>query len=182
MLQRLRSHKVQRLLSLVISVVCVAAVAWWVLQQDAPTWPDGDHLPWIAAALLADAATYLLRGWRWHHIMHLSAIEHRRDDAVALTIVGYMGNNVLPARGGELLRIGIMHGRATARRRELLGSVVAERVLDAAVLAALFVAMTWVEGANAPVGQLPATLTAGGLVALAIALAAYMAVRRRGRL
>ena len=71
------------------------------------------------------------------------AIPHRRRDAFGLTLVGYMGNNVLPARGGELLKIGLLGARTTARRREVLGTVIVERVLDAGVLAVLFVVLTW---------------------------------------
>jgi hypothetical protein len=40
-----------------------------------------------------------------------------------------------PARGGEVLKIGILGTRSSSRRREILGSVVAERLLDAVVLA-----------------------------------------------
>ena len=81
------------------------------------------------------ACTLALRGWRWHRVMALrTAIPHRRRDALGLTLVAYMGNNVLPARGGEVLKIGILGARTTARRREILGTVIAERLLDAAVL------------------------------------------------
>jgi uncharacterized membrane protein YbhN (UPF0104 family) len=179
-LRVLRSPASRRVLGLLISAVCLAAVAWWVSRQDAPTWPDADHLPWIAAALAADAVTYLLRGWRWHHVMHLADIDHRRSDALGLTAVGYMGNNVLPARGGEVLRIGLLGSRSTARRREILGSVVAERVLDAAVLAALFAVMTLAGVAGAPAGSAPAIVAGALLVGGAVALGAYEAARRRG--
>jgi uncharacterized membrane protein YbhN (UPF0104 family) len=181
-LQRLRTPLAQRLIGLAISLVCAGAVAWWITLQDAPTWPDAAHLPWIGAALVADAVTYLLRGWRWHHIMHLSGIEHRRSDALAITLVGYMGNNVLPARGGELLRIGLMHSRSSARRREILGSIVAERLLDGAVLAGLFVLMTWLGAGVLHDGGLAASVVAVALVAAGVALAVYVAMRRRGRM
>jgi hypothetical protein len=49
-----------------------------------------------------------------------------------------MGNNVLPVRGGELLRVGLLGQRTTARWREILSSVIAERLLDAWVLAAMW--------------------------------------------
>jgi glycosyltransferase 2 family protein len=112
--------------------------------------------------------------------MRLGEIPHRRADAYRLTLVGYMGNNVLPARGGEVLRIAILGSRTTAKRRTILGSIIAERILDAAVLAALFAVLTWVGVAHAPVGQWPATVAAAGLVLGGIALAGYLALRRRG--
>ena len=105
-----------------------------------------------------------MRGFRWHRILRLTEIPHERADAYRLTLVGYMGNNVLPVRGGEVLRIGLLGSRTTARRREILGSVVAERLLDAAVLAALFAVLTWANVADAPAGQTPAAVAAVALV------------------
>ena len=121
-----------------------------------------------------------VRGFRWHRILRLTEIPHERADAYRLTLVGYMGNNVLPVRGGEILRIGLLGSRTTARRREILSSVIAERLLDAAVLAALFAILTWFNVADAPAGQTPAAVAAVALVLAAIALAAYLALRRRG--
>ena len=127
------------------------------------------------------AGNFALRGWRWHRIMLHAGVEHRRRDALGLTLVGYMGNNVLPARGGELLRIGLLGARSSARRREILGTVIAERLLDAAVLVALFVLLTWAGVAGSPGGQSEAALAAGGLLACAAALALYLRLRRGGR-
>jgi uncharacterized membrane protein YbhN (UPF0104 family) len=75
-----------------------------------------------------------------------------------------------------------LHGRSSSRRREILGSIVAERLLDAAVLGGLFVVMTWAGAGGAPTGQLPADLAAAVLVVGGAALAVYVAMRRRGRL
>ena len=179
--KRSRRPALQRLLGLAVSLICVAAVGVWISRQESPTWPDAAHLRWIAAALAVDSLTYTLRGWRWHHIMHLAGIAHRRADAFALTVVGYMGNNVLPARGGELLRIGLLGARTTARRREVLGSIVAERLLDAAVLIGLFAVMTFAGVTGAPTGKLPAAIAALGLLLAGVGLAGYLALRRRGR-
>ena len=176
------SPKLQRRISLVVSVVALAAVAWWVSKQDAPKLPsDATGYLWLVAALGVYATALTARGWRWHRIMRLAEIPHARADAYRLTLVGYMGNNVLPARGGEVLRIAILGSRTTARRRTVLGSIIAERVLDASVLAALFAVMTWAGVAHRPAGELPAAVAAVALVLLGIALAAYLALRRRGR-
>ena len=58
--------------------------------------------------------------------------------------------------------------------------MIAERLLDAAVLAAMFAVLTWANVADAPAGQTPADIAAIVLVLGAIALAAYLALRRRG--
>src|SRR3954452_15985973 len=175
------SAQLQRRISVLVSVVSLAAVAWWISKQDTPQFPSS---PQGWAYLLAAVCTYGLalgvRGFRWHRILRLIHIPHKRADAYRLVLVGYMGNNVLPLRGGELLRVGLLGSRTTARRREVLSSVVAERLLDAAVLAAMFALLTWANVADAPAGQTPAAIAAVALVLAAIALASYLALRRRG--
>ena len=175
------SFKTQRRLSLLVSLISLAAVAWWISNQSTPQFPDSPQgWAWLVAAVGAYGVALAVRGFRWHRILRLIHIPHQRADAYRLVLVGYMGNNVLPLRGGEILRIGLLSGRTTARRREILSSVIAERLLDAAVLAALFAILTWFNVADAPAGQTPAAIAAVALVLAAIALAAYLALRRRG--
>jgi uncharacterized membrane protein YbhN (UPF0104 family) len=175
------SPKLQRRLSLLVSLVSLAAVAWWISKQDAPRFPgSAGGWGWLLAAVGTYGVALAVRGFRWHRILRLTGIPHARADAYRLTLVGYMGNNVLPVRGGEILRIGLLGTRTTARRREILSSVVAERLLDAAVLAALFAVLTWADVAHAPAGQAPAAIAAVALVLGAIGFASYLALRRRG--
>jgi uncharacterized membrane protein YbhN (UPF0104 family) len=169
-------------LGLVVSAVSLGAVGWWIGRQPAPTLPEsGVGLAWLAVALLLNACTLVLRGWRWRRILLLAGIPHRRREAYGLTVVGYMGNNVLPVRGGELLKIGLLGARTSARHREVLGTVVADRLFDVAVLAALFAALTFADVEGAPSGRAGAALAAAALVGTALGLALYMWLRRRGR-
>jgi uncharacterized protein (TIRG00374 family) len=175
------SPKTQRRLSLLVSIVSLAAVAWWISKQSTPQFPDSaEGWTWLVVAVGVYGVALTVRGFRWHRILRLIHIPHKRADAYRLVLVGYMGNNVLPVRGGEILRIGLLGQRTTARRREILSSVIAERVLDAAVLAALFAILTWFNVADAPAGQTPAAIAAILLVLAAFGLAAYLALRRRG--
>ena len=50
-----------------------------------------------------------------------------------------MGNNVLPARAGDAVRVVLMAPRADASKRTVVGTLVAERLLDVGVLLVLFV-------------------------------------------
>ena len=179
----MRRAGVSSALGLAISAASLVAVVWWILRQPAPELPEsGLGFAWIGLALLTIACTLVLRGWRWHRVLALAGIPHRRRDAYGLTAVGYMGNNVLPARGGELLKIGLLGERTSARRRELLGTVLADRALDAAVLAAVFAALTFAAVDGAPSGSAGAVAAAGALAVAAAALALYRGLRRRGRL
>ena len=167
---------------LLVSGVCLVAVIFWAMQQEPPEFPDSaSELVPIALALVLYAGITVLRGWRWHRMLRLTRISHRQSDAYALTVVGYMGNTVLPARGGELLRVFLLGERTEARRREVLGSIVAERFLDAAALVGLFVVMTWASVAGAPAGQEPALLSVAVAAAGAVLLAGYIVLRRQAR-
>jgi uncharacterized protein (TIRG00374 family) len=168
-------------LAALVSVVSVAAVVRWASGEEAPHLPrSGTGYIWLALALAVTGVALIARAWRWHWILRSAGIEHRRADAIGLTMVGYMGNNVLPARGGELLKVGLLGTRTPARHREVLGTVVTERVLDAGVLVALFAILTWagVKGSASTDGT--ATIAAASLVAVASCAALYLALRRRG--
>ena len=169
-------------LGLLVSAISLAAVIWWISKQESPQLPDSSEgYAWLVAALAAITVNFGLRGWRWHLILRHAAIPHRQRDAYGLTMVGYMGNNVLPARGGELLKIGLLGQRTSARRREILGTVLVERVLDAAVAVALLALLTWAGVDGAPGGRGGAALALAGLGALAGAVALYLRLRRGGR-
>jgi uncharacterized membrane protein YbhN (UPF0104 family) len=177
-----RRPRASSLLGLFVSAISLAAVAWWISKQDSPVLPDSaSGYAWLVVALAVIAVNFTLRGWRWHLIMRRAGVPHRRRDAYGLTMVGYMGNNVLPARGGELLKIGLLGQRTTARRREVLGTVLVERVLDATVLVGLLAILTWAGVDGAPGGRSGATLAVMAVVAAAAAVAGYLWLRRRGR-
>jgi glycosyltransferase 2 family protein len=128
-----------RIASTVISLVFLAAAAWWVSRQKMPSIPSGTHAYLsIAGALLLYGVATLCRGERWHQLLEQTHIHPKRIDSYCVTAVGYAGNNILPARAGEAMRVFLISGRTEASKREALGTIIAERVLDAAVLAIAF--------------------------------------------
>jgi uncharacterized protein (TIRG00374 family) len=174
-----RSHRRDWVAS-AVSIVSLAAVVWWALRQEPPRFPSslGD-IALVAAAVAAYVPITLVRGWRWHRILRHAHIPHQTADAYALIPVGYMGNTVLPARGGEVLRIVLLSRRSGARRREVLGSILAERLLDGVVLLCLFAAMTWAGVAGAPVDRTIVLVVVVAAVVGMLALGAFVVVYRR---
>jgi uncharacterized protein (TIRG00374 family) len=136
----------RRLLPLQIAlwVLPLGAVVWWASTQSAPELPStlsgGMEL---VGALAVYALATLARAERWHAILVAEAIPAKRADTYALVPVGYMGNNVLPARAGELLRVFLLGARTRGGRRTILGSVLVERILDAMALALLLVVLAF---------------------------------------
>ena len=125
--------------STAISLVFLGAAGWWASRQKMPELPSGTtaYLELAGALVLYGFAT-LFRGERWHRLLAHASIHPRRVDTYAITTVGYAGNNVLPARAGEALRTFLVAGRTHSSKRAVLGTIIAERVLDAAVLAIAF--------------------------------------------
>ncbi|HEX4805196.1 MAG TPA: lysylphosphatidylglycerol synthase transmembrane domain-containing protein [Conexibacter sp.] len=174
----------KRLLLLVVWLIPIAGVVWWATKQRAPTFPSssGGIMALVAALALYAVAT-LMRGERWLRILHRADVrEAPRGDAYALVTIGYMGNNVLPARGGELLRTFLLGNRARATKRTILGTILAERVLDALALGVILVVLAagLLHRLPKPNGTL---LLAGGALLVLLLLAAVVAlVRYRERL
>lgn len=125
--------------STVVSVIFLGAAIWWASKQKMPTLPSGSDAYFaLGGALALYALATLCRGERWHQLLGHTSIHPGRLDTYAITTVGYAGNNILPARAGEALRTFLVAGRVEASKREVLGTIIAERVLDAAVLAIAF--------------------------------------------
>ena len=128
------------LLGALVSVVALAAVVWWASKQQAPRLPHTPHqiLALIGAIALYGVAT-LVRGERWQRLLRDEGGVPPRADTYALTAIGYMGNNVLPARAGDAIRVVLMAPPAHTSRRTVVGTLLAERILDIVVLVVLFV-------------------------------------------
>jgi glycosyltransferase 2 family protein len=166
-----------------ISVISVGGVVWWASHQTAPRLPHGaGNIALLVVALLVYAATTVVRGWRWDRILRATHIDHDPKDAYGLVVVGYMGNTVLPARGGEVLRILLLSDRSQARRREALGTILPERLLDATALIVLFAGLTVVGTGDTPAGYAPAFIALGVVIALGIASIVYLRLRIAGRM
>jgi len=173
---------VKRAAWIVVSILSLGAVVWWATRQHAPKMPtSGVGVAWLVASLGAYGLAIVLRGWRWHRILNLSRIPHERADAFWLIPVTYMGNTVLPLRGGEVLRITLLSKRANAGVREVLGSVIAERILDVATLAVLFAVLTLSGVDGAPTGKIAAYVAVTLVLLAAALLFVYLLLRRRGR-
>lgn len=175
------------LLQVVFSVVALAAVVWWASHQPAPSFPHTTRAvtEMIGAALLYAVAT-AIRAERWHAILSITGVKATRSDCYGLTTVGYMGNNVLPARAGELLRVVLLDQKVKAGKRTLLGTIVAERILDLLVLGAmLFIVGYGVLKSHALPSETfahPMILLGAFVVLVALAGIGVLVLRHRGML
>ena len=141
------SSRSLRLLGWAVSILCVAGVVLWALGQDAPRLPtEPSDLAAVAAAVALYGVCTALRAERWRLLLRDVGARPARADAYGLTAVGYMGNNVLPARAGDLMRVVLMAPRAQVSRRGVVGTLLAERAVRPAPAPPAF---TWDDAARA---------------------------------
>jgi hypothetical protein len=166
-----------------ISLILLVAVVWWALHQQTPRLPSGvGSLLALALALLVYACVTAVRGVRWHAILRRAGIRASMAEAQALIVVGYMGNTVLPARGGELLRVFLLGGRTNSSRVTILGTILAERLLDVLALLAMFLALAYVTATGVRGADQLSLVAASVLVVVALVVVAGWRLSRGGRL
>jgi uncharacterized protein (TIRG00374 family) len=126
------------LLGLAIS----AALLAWVLYKIDPrkVWSYAQHAnAWLLlVAVVVATVTFPVRAIRWRLI--LRDAEGRPFPWLPLwraTTIGFMANNLLPARAGEVARAYVASHQLPVRFTTALGSIGVERVFDALVMLGL---------------------------------------------
>ncbi|MBA2644364.1 MAG: flippase-like domain-containing protein, partial [Solirubrobacterales bacterium] len=127
----------------------------------------------FGAVLLYGLAT-LVRGERWHRLLIDQGATPSRRDTHALNAVGYMANNLLPARAGDAVRVVLMAPRAATGMRTVVGTLLAERLLDVAVVLLLFAIVGY--GVLGAIGGDSLGLALGIVAAVAVLGAGIVAV------
>jgi glycosyltransferase 2 family protein len=101
----------------------------------------GVNIPIFALSTAIITSVFWIRAWRWRAILTPVADVPFRARFAAVNI-GFMGNNLLPARMGEFLRAYSLSRTAPVSLVATLASLVVERLFDGImVIALLFLAM-----------------------------------------
>src|SRR5512135_711169 len=98
--------------------VLKAANYWWLL-------------PGVAVYFIA----LWVRSWRWHYLLRpLKAISTR--SMFPIVTMGYAGNNIFPARAGEVVRAVVLKRKEGVPISASLATIIVERVFDGIVMLA----------------------------------------------
>lgn len=104
---------------------------------------------YLALALLWASLSWMVRSLRWRIL--LSAEKSIPPRTVFWAIAaGYLGNYLLPARAGELIRSVLLGEKAHISKSYVLATVLTERIIDACVLALICLATLRRLGTPAP--------------------------------
>ena len=78
-------------------------VSFWMTLKTANYW-------WIIPGVAVYFVAVWVRAWRWHYLLKpIKSIPTRK--MFPITCIGYMGNNIYPARAGEVLRAVVLKRR-----------------------------------------------------------------------
>lgn len=143
----------------VLGIAISVLLLWWVLRgvDVQAVWAGirGMHVGWFTAAIAVTTAGFALRALRWGVLLTpLRAHTSFRSRFAAVTI-GFMGNNLLPARAGEFARVFAFSRMEPVTVSGALGSLVVERFLDGVMILTLLAVVLLSPG-------FPSEVTVGG--------------------
>ncbi|MGC1376470.1 MAG: lysylphosphatidylglycerol synthase transmembrane domain-containing protein [Anaerolineales bacterium] len=90
---------------------------------------------WILPGIAVYFVAVWARAWRWHYLLKPIKEIPTRTMFPVVTI-GYMGNNIYPARAGEVLRAVVLKRREGVPVSASLATIIVERIFDGVVMLA----------------------------------------------
>lgn len=169
----MRRHGGKAALGLSVTLLAL----WWVLRGEdfGEIWTnirEGD-LVLLTAAVAVATAGYLVRAMRWKVLLAPVAPETTLRSRFAAVNIGFMANNLLPARVGEFARAYALSRLEPVSASAAFGSLVVERFMDGVVLLVLLVGPVFTPGfptTGALSAGMGAGLLRGGVIAVVVVM------------
>jgi uncharacterized protein (TIRG00374 family) len=158
---------------LVVSVICLAVVFYFIDPNQLLQALQLADYRLVVTAFLVSFGWLLVRGMVWRTLLQNKATYSQ----VFFTVTeGYLLNNLLPFRLGEVARALLLSQKASLDFWEVLSTILIERFLDVAMAAGLlFITLPFVVGAR---WASEAAIGAGSLVLIGMAIL-YLLARYR---
>jgi uncharacterized protein (TIRG00374 family) len=156
--------------------LAIRDVSWHAMRRSLADIRPG----WLVVALLLLAVAVWMRAERWHLLFARGRRPPRRAVFWSLNI-GYLFNNLLPARAGEAARVVALRREAGVPAARAAASVAVERVFDVASLAVLMLVAAPLLGSSRAARTTELT-SAAVVVLAALPFAAARSGRMRGAL
>lgn len=124
---------------ILIGVIVSAAFLYWALSDldVAEFWRqvrEADYI-WLVPGVVVYFVGVWARTWRWQYLLSpLGRISLRQ--LFPIVCIGYAGNNIYPARAGEVLRAYLLREKTGISISANMATVVVERIFDGLVMLA----------------------------------------------
>jgi uncharacterized protein (TIRG00374 family) len=93
----------------------------------------GANYWWILPGVVVYFGAVWARTWRWHYLLRpIKAVSLKR--LFPMVCIGYFGNNVYPARAGEVIRAFVLRRNDGVSVSASLATIIIERVFDGLVM------------------------------------------------
>ena len=99
---------------------------FWNKVQTANYW-------WLLPSIAVYFVAVWVRAWRWHFLL-VPVKKIPTKTIFPITTIGYMGNNIYPARAGEVLRAVVLKRREGVSISASLATIIVERIFDGVVM------------------------------------------------
>ncbi len=120
-------------LGVIISIVFVALALRGLKLDEVWAGLRAANYLWLVPGVAVYFVGVIVRTWRWHYLLKpLKEVSVRR--LFPVVVIGYMGNNVYPARAGELLRAYVLKRNEGVSVSASLATVIVERIFDGLVM------------------------------------------------
>lgn len=131
---------------------------------------------WLIPAIAVYFVAVWARAWRWDYLIRpLKRVPLRT--IFPIVVIGYMGNNIYPARIGELLRAYVLKRKENVPVSASLATVIIERVFDGVVMLGFVIfnlpALAAISGDSGFVGSIE-QVAIWGTVIFALVLAVFL--------
>ena len=128
---------------------------------------------YLAPALILTFASYYLRALRWKFLLE-PIKKTRLSNLFPSTLIGYMANNLLPARLGELVRAYVLGRKEGIETSAVFASLVVDRLCDGFTILVVLVVTFFTIRLPAGKEEMQQGLVTGGYVTFALYLGVLM--------
>jgi len=128
-----RRHLLGFIIGILVSILCLV-IALWGIEWD-QIWEGFQKANYFTLPILMVLlfSVFWLKAIRWRLLLQ-PLRKFQTQEVVPPLMIGFMGNNLLPAHLGELIRIFVLGREFSLPKAAVFSSVVLERIFDTAVI------------------------------------------------
>lgn len=127
----------KRLIGILISIIALFLVARNLKYDDIIRSMQRMNYYYLGIVLLIIMVNFTLRSIRWGNLFE-SDIKPSFKNLFVSLMIGYLANNVLPARSGELIRVWKLGQTENIPKSTVFGTILIERIVDLFIALLLF--------------------------------------------
>lgn len=135
------SNKIVKRFIGLLGILFSVGIVWFIVDKYdiKQSWNiiEATPISFFVIMIFIYLSTFYFRALRWK-LMLADLDDFKLYFLLKSIILGFAGNNLIPARGGELLRMEFFSRKTNISRTTSLTSIILEKILDAIILLVFF--------------------------------------------